>query len=163
MKVLEERFEIATLWSDFFGVEHRATKCNAVVGRWSNAEWAEDMRWTDGGMRGVVGIKDLQKGTEEEVPKVETGAGQRALGVQVNVKGCWSGDVKKAGAEVEVAARAIRQMPTVKPLVEMCGKAVGWQRLLYRMKRLSVSGEEVRRICQPLRKAFLQKMGLPPA
>ena len=49
-------------------------------------------------------------------------------------------------AEVEVTARAIRQMPSVKPLVEMCGKAVGWQRLLYRMKLLSVSGEEVRRI-----------------
>ena len=28
------------------------------------------------------------------------------------------------------------------------------------MKLLSVSGEEVRRICQPLRKAFLHKMGL---
>ena len=30
---LEERFEIATLWSAFFGMEHRATTCNAVVGR----------------------------------------------------------------------------------------------------------------------------------
>jgi hypothetical protein len=28
---LEERFEIATLWSAFFGMEHRATKCNATV------------------------------------------------------------------------------------------------------------------------------------
>ena len=33
---LEERFEITTLWSAFFGMEHRATKCNAVVGRWGN-------------------------------------------------------------------------------------------------------------------------------
>ena len=88
-------------------------------------------------------IKDLHKGTEEEVPKVETGADQRALGVQVNMEGCWSGTVKKAGTEVEVTARAIRQMPSVKPVVEMCGKAVGWQRLLYRMKLLSVPEEEV--------------------
>ena len=35
---LEERFEIATLWSAFFGMEHRATKCNAVVGRWSTPQ-----------------------------------------------------------------------------------------------------------------------------
>jgi hypothetical protein len=70
--------------------------------------------------------------------------------------------MKKAGAEVEVTARAIRQMPSVKSLVEMCGKAVGWQRLLFRTKLLSVPGEEMRKICQPLRRAFLQKMGLPP-
>ena len=40
-------------------------------------------------------------------------------------------------------------------------KAVGWQRLLYRTKLLSVSGEDRRRICQLLRRSFLQKMGLP--
>ena len=34
--------------------------------------------------------------------------------------------MEKAGAEVEVTARAIRQMPSVKSLVEGCGKAVGW-------------------------------------
>ena len=39
----------------------------------------------------MVKIKDLHKGTEEEVPKVETGADQRALGVQVNMERCWSG------------------------------------------------------------------------
>ena len=138
------------------------TKCNAVLGRWNTAEWAEDSRWTDGGVEEVVRIKDLHKGTEEEVTKVETGADQRALGVQVNMEGCWSGAVEKAGAEVEVTARAIRQMLAVKPLVEMCSTAVGWQRLLYIMKLLSVSGEEVRRICQPLRKAFLQQVGLFP-
>ena len=31
VKGLEERFEIATLWFAFFGMEHRATKCNSVV------------------------------------------------------------------------------------------------------------------------------------
>ena len=107
----------------------------------------------------MVRIKDLHEGTEEEVPKVETGADQRALGVQVNMEGCWSGVAKKAGAEVEVTARAIRQMPSVKPLVEICGKAVGWQKLLYRTKLLSVPGEEVRKICQPLRRAFLRRWG----
>ena len=91
VKGLEERFEIATLWSAFFGMEHRATKCNAVVGRWSKAEWAEDKRWIDGGLKEVVRIKDLHEGTEEEVPKVETGADQRALGVQVNMEGCCMG------------------------------------------------------------------------
>ena len=35
----------------------------------------------------MVRIKDLHEGTEEEVPKVETGADQRALGVQVNMEG----------------------------------------------------------------------------
>ena len=30
------------------------------------------------------------------------------------------------------------------------------------MKLLSVSGEDTRRTCQPLRKAFVQKVGLPP-
>ena len=30
------------------------------------------------------------------------------------------------------------------------------------MKLLSVLGEEMGRICQPLRRAFLRKMGLPP-
>ena len=77
-------------------------------GRWSEAEWAEDKRWTDGGLKEVVGIKDLHEGTEGlgEVPKVATGADQRALGVQVNMEGCWSGAVQKAGAEVEVTARA---------------------------------------------------------
>ena len=93
-------------------MEHRATKCNAVVGRWSKGEWAEDRRWTDGGLEEVMKIR----ATEEEVPKVETGADQRALGVQVNMEGCSSGAVEKAGAEVEVTARAIRQMPAVKPL-----------------------------------------------
>ena len=53
-------------------------------------------------------------------------------------------------------------MASVKPLMEMCGKAVDWQRLLYRMRLLSVPVGRARRICQPLRKAFLQKMGLPP-
>ena len=62
---LEERFEIATLWSAFLGMEHRATKCNAVVGRWSGAEsrWTEDRRWTEGGVKEVVRIKDLHEGT----------------------------------------------------------------------------------------------------
>ena len=32
-------------------------------------------------------IRDLHKNTEEGVPKVETGADQMALGVQVNWKG----------------------------------------------------------------------------
>jgi ribonuclease HI len=159
---LEERFEIATLWSAFFGMEHRATKCNAVVGRWSGGEWAEDKRWTDGGVQEVVRIRDLHEGTAEEVPKVATGADQRALGVQVNMEGYWKGAAEKAKAEVEVTARAIRQMPAVKSLVERCGKAVGWQRLLYRLKLLSVPEGEARKICQPLRRAFLQKMGLPP-
>ena len=92
VKGLEERFEIATLWFAFFGVEHRATKCTAVVGRWSEAEcqWAEDKRWTDGGLKKVVRVKDLHDGTEEEVPKVATGADQRALRVQVNMEGYWS-------------------------------------------------------------------------
>jgi hypothetical protein len=63
---------------------------------------------------------------------VATGADQRALGVQVNMEGYWKGAAEKAKAEVEVTARAIRQMPAVKSLVERCGKAVGWQRLLYR-------------------------------
>ena len=36
-----ERFGVATLWSAFFGVEHRATKCNAAVGRWGKAELAK--------------------------------------------------------------------------------------------------------------------------
>jgi hypothetical protein len=84
---LEERFEIATLRSAFFGMEHRATKCNAVVGRWGGGEWAEDRRWTDGGVEEVVRIRDLHEGTAEEVPKVATGADQRALGVQVNMEG----------------------------------------------------------------------------
>ena len=39
---------------------------------------------------------------------------------------------------------------------------MGWQRLLYRLKLLSVPEGEARKICQPLRRAFLQKMGLPP-
>ena len=33
VKGLDERFEIAIVWSAFFGMEHRATKCNAMVGR----------------------------------------------------------------------------------------------------------------------------------
>ena len=63
-----------------------------------------------------------------------------------------------------VAARAIRQMPAVKSLVERCGKDVGWQRLLYTYRRglLSVPKGEAREIYQPLRRAFLQKMGLSP-
>ena len=76
--------------------------------------------------------------------------------------GVWFPYRAKAAAEVEVTARAIRQMPSVKSLVERCGKAVGWQRLLYRLRLLSTPEGEARRICQPLRKAFLKKMGLPP-
>ena len=34
------------------------------------------------------------------------------------MEGCWSGAVKKDGAKVEVTARAIRQMPAVKPMVD---------------------------------------------
>ena len=79
----------------------------------------------EGGLKEVVRIKDLHEGTEEEVPKVEIGADRRALGMQVNMEGNWSGAMEKAGAEVEVTARDIRQMPSVKPLVEMCSKAVG--------------------------------------
>ena len=70
MEGLEERFEIATLWSAFFGMEHRATKWNAVVGRWGEGEWAEDRRWTDGGVGEVVRVRDLHayEGTAEKVP-----------------------------------------------------------------------------------------------
>ena len=78
----------------------------------------------------------MHEGTAERVPKVATGADQRALGVQVNMEGYWKVAAEEASAEVEVTARAIRQMPAVKPLVERCGKAVGWQRLLYRLKLL---------------------------
>ena len=80
----------------------------------------------------------------------------------MNMEGCRSGAVAKTGAQVEVTARAIRQMSSMESLVEMCGKAVGWQRLLYRMKLLSVPVGGAKRICQPLRRAFLQKMGLSP-
>ena len=92
-------------------------------------------------------IRGLHKGTEEGVPKVETGADQRALVVRVNTEGCWNGAVANTAAEVEVTARSIRQMPSAKSLVERCGTAVGWQRLLYRMRLLSVSVGEARRIC----------------
>ena len=34
--------------------------------------------------------------------------------------------------------------------------------MLYRLRLLSVLEGEARKICQPLRRAFLQKMGLPP-
>ena len=66
-------------------------------------------------------------GTAEEVPKVAKGADQssRALGVQVNMEGYWSGAVKKPGAEVEVTTRAIKQMPSVKSLVRLGGVARG--------------------------------------
>ena len=97
---LEERFEIATLWSAFFGMEHRATKCNAVVGRWGDGEWAEDRSWTEGGAEEVVRIRDLHADTAEKVPKVATGADKRALGVQVNMEGYWKGAAEKASAEV---------------------------------------------------------------
>ena len=157
MEGLGERFGIATLWSAFFGMEHRATKCNAVVGRWGVGEWAEDKRWTDGGVEEVVRIRDLHEGTAEEAPKVATGADQRALGVQVNTEGYWEGATEEASAEVEMTARAIRQMPAVKSPVEGCEKAVGGgQRLLYWLKLLSVHEGEARKICQPLRRAFLQ-------
>ena len=108
-------------------------------------------------MEEVVRIKGLHGGTEEGVPKVETGADQRALGVQVDMEGCWSGAVRKAGDEVKVTARAIRQMPSVKPLVEVCGNAVlGVAEAAVQDEAAEcVSGEEVRKICQPLRRAFL--------
>ena len=67
----------------------------------------------------------------------------------MNMEGYWSGATDKASAEVEVIARAIRQMPSVKSLVERCGKAVGWQRLLYRLRLLSAPEKEAREICQP--------------
>ena len=51
-------------------------------------------------MEEVVKIRDLHQDTEEEVPKMETGSDQRALGVQVNMEGCWGGAAEKAGAEV---------------------------------------------------------------
>ena len=79
----------------------------------------------------------------------------------MNMEGYWSGAVKRAGAEVEATARAIKQMPSAESLVGRCGKAVGWQRLLYRMRLLSVLEGEARKNCQPLRRAFLQKIGLP--
>ena len=80
-----------------------------------------DRRWTQGGVKEVVRIKDLHEGTAEKVPEVATGAKQRALGVQVDMEGYWSGAVQKAGARVAVTARlrrAIRKMPSVKLLVE---------------------------------------------
>ena len=95
----EERFEIATLWSAFFGMEHGATKFNAVVDRWGGGEWAEDKRWTDGGVEEVVRIRNLHEDIAEEVPKVATGADQRALGVQVNMEGYSKGAAEKASAE----------------------------------------------------------------
>ena len=36
--------------------------------------------------------------------------------MQMNIEVCWSGAVEKAGAGVEVSARAISQMPSVKSL-----------------------------------------------
>ena len=63
--------------------------------------------------------KDLHKGTEERVPKVEIGADQRALGVQVDMEGCRSGAVANVAAEVEVAARTTRQMPSMESLAEV--------------------------------------------
>ena len=49
--------------------------------RWSKAGWANDRRWTDGGLEEEVKIRDLHEDTEEVVPKVATGADQRVLGV----------------------------------------------------------------------------------
>ena len=44
----------------------------------------------------------------------------------------------------------------------LIGKAVGWQKLLFRLRLLSVPGAKAREICQPLRRAILKKLGLPP-
>ena len=56
---------------------------------------------------------------------VTSRSNQRALGVQVDMGGYWSGAVQKVGAEVEVAARATRQMPSVGPPV--WPPVGGWQ------------------------------------
>ena len=73
------------------------------------------------------------------------------------------GAVGKACAEVEVAARATRQMPSVESLVERCGKSAGWQRLLYRMRLLSVPKEEARGACMlATKEGTPSKDGLPP-
>ena len=114
----EGRFEIATLWSAAFGMEHKATKCNAMIGRWSKTEWAEDRRWNVGGLEEVARINGLHEGTKEAVPKVATWADERALRVQMSMEGHWGDVVEEAGAEVEVTARTIRQMPSAKSLVE---------------------------------------------
>ena len=100
---LEERFEIATFWSAFFGMEHRASKCNAVVhvGRWGEGEWAEDRRWS-GGLK-VGRRKRSESGTcmraqLRRYPRWQLhGADQRALGVQVNMEGYWSGAADRQG------------------------------------------------------------------
>ena len=89
-------------------MEHRATKCNAVVGRWSKAKWTEDRRWIVGGVEEVVRIKDLHEGTEEEVLKVETGSGQRALGVQVNMEGLAPGTAGTASWDSSCSSGLLR-------------------------------------------------------
>ena len=52
-----------------------------MVDRWDGGGWAEGKRWIDGGIEEVARIRDLHEGTAEEVPKVASGANQRALGV----------------------------------------------------------------------------------
>ena len=107
-------------------------------------------------------MKDVHEGTSEPVKKVDVDEEQRALGVQVSMAGYWQGALNMAADEVAITARAISQMPPVKSLVERCGKAVGWQRMLYRVRLLTIPVGKVRVICQPLRRAVLAKVGLPP-
>ena len=57
----------------------------AYLRKEDQARGQDDRRWTEVGSKEVVRIKDLHEGPEEEVPKVETDADQRALGVQVNM------------------------------------------------------------------------------
>ena len=72
----------------------------------------------------MVRIRDLHDDTAERVPKVATGADQRALGVQVDMEGYWKGATKKASAEVD----AIYKVDAISQIVggemwEDCGVA----------------------------------------
>ena len=70
--------------------------------------------------------------------------------------------IAKAAEEAAVTARAIQRMPRAPDLAVRVASAVGWSRLVYRLRFTSAAPMEIDKACMPLKKAVLAQVGLHP-
>lgn len=160
---LEERFRIAALWSAFLGMEHRPDKCNATVGMWTKERDANRRRLLrQEEHKQQVVMTDEFEGKQSNVPMLDPHQCERGLGVQVSLAGYSDGAVKRAAVEVEETALAVKRMPRVAGLALSVASMVGWRRLAYRLRFTNAAPTEVDKVCMPLKRVVLSKVGLHP-
>jgi hypothetical protein len=163
---LEEWFRIAALWGSFFGMVHKVSKCSAAVARWTKETNADNRTIeliSQRSEENKVWLHDSHTGKSDLMAMIDAHDDSRALGVQLSIAGYIEDVEKLAMRELLVTTRAIEKAPAIRQLALNVADSIAWSKLSYRVKLISAWPHRVEKMCAPLRRVVLRKLGLQGA